>query len=248
MQTYIALCEKNIILRQDENSLSISDFEKLKSENPVAEYFEEKQNDLHVLVLSSQEKLPAEYKSIMLREFFATHSEEENFKAFRAKALFNWHSETKFCSACGTKLVPHKTLTAFCCPQCGRQVFPRISPCVIVVVSKGDKILLARHTYRNQDIYACIAGFMEAGESAEEAVRREVMEEVGIKIKNVKYRGSQSWPFPDQLMLGFTAEYESGELKLQPEEIADAQWFDPDNCPASPKPGSIAYRLIHKEW
>ena len=89
---------------------------------------------------------------------------------------------------------------------------------------------------------------MEAGESAEEAVRRELLEETGIKVKNLTYRGSQSWPFPDQLMLGFTAEYESGELKLQKEEIADAQWFDRNNCPASPKPGSIAYRLIHGEY
>ena len=97
-------------------------------------------------------------------------------------------------------------------------------------------------------MYTCIAGFMEAGESAENAVKREVKEEVGLNIKNIRYRGSQSWPFPDQLMLGFTAEYESGELKLQKEEIADAQWFDRDNCPASPKPGSIAYRLIHEEY
>ena len=97
-------------------------------------------------------------------------------------------------------------------------------------------------------MYTCIAGFMEAGESAENAVKREVKEEVGLNIKNIRYRGSQSWPFPDQLMLGFTAEYESGELKLQKEEIADAQWFDRDNCPSSPKPGSIAYRLIHEEY
>ena len=134
------------------------------------------------------------------------------------------------------------------CPSCHKILFPRIEPCVIVLISKGDKILLARHAYRNQDIYACIAGFIEAGESAEEAVRREVREEVGIEIKNIKYRGSQSWPFPDQMMLGFTAEYESGDLVLQKEEIADAQWFDRSNCPASPKPGSIGYRLIHGEY
>ena len=88
---------------------------------------------------------------------------------------------------------------------------------------------------------------MEVGESAEHAVRREIMEEVGITVKNVRYRGSQSWPFPDQLMLAFTAEYESGEIKLQKDELSDARWFDRENCPASPQPGSIAYKLIHNE-
>ena len=110
---------------------------------------------------------------------------------------------------------------------------------------KDEKVLLARHAYRNQDIFACIAGFIESGESAEHAVAREVFEETKLKVKNIIYRGSQSWPFPNQFMLGFTAEYDSGELVLQKEEITEAGWFDVDNLPASPKPGSIAYRLIH---
>lgn len=245
---FVAVCEKDIILRKDEKPLSLSDFEKLKNDNPVLDYFTEKQNELSVLGLISDDNLSDEYYKMTLREFNALHEVEERFFAFRAEGLVNWHKNTKFCEGCGAKLVPHEKLTAMKCPECGRVIFPRISPCVIVVVSKDDKVLLARHTYRNQDIYACIAGFMEPGESAEEAVRRELFEETGIKVKNIVYRGSQSWPFPDQLMLGFTAEYESGDLKLQKEEIADAGWFDRDNCPASPKPGSIAYNLIHRKW
>lgn len=245
---FATIFDKEVIIRKDNEMLSTADFEKIKSSNPVAEYFEEKQNDLQVLALLSKDNLPEEYKAIYLREFYSTHSVEENFLTFRAKALFSWHGEAKYCGACGTKLIPHSKLTAMECPSCHKILFPRIEPCVIVLISKGDKILLARHAYRNQDIYACIAGFIEAGESAEEAVRREVREEVGIEIKNIKYRGSQSWPFPDQMMLGFTAEYESGDLVLQKEEIADAQWFDRSNCPASPKPGSIGYRLIHGEY
>ena len=93
-----------------------------------------------------------------------------------------------------------------------------------------------------------ISGFVEVGESLEQAVKREIFEETGLKVKNIVYRGSQSWPFPDQLMLAYTAEYESGDLKLQKEEIADARWFDPKNCPATPKPGSIAYKLIHRMY
>ena len=109
----------------------------------------------------------------------------------------------------------------------------------------GNEILLARHLQRNQDVYACIAGFMEAGETAEHAVRREILEETGISVKNIHYLGSQSWQFPDQLMLAFTAEYESGEINVQKEELIEAGWFDRNNCPATPQPGSIAYRLIH---
>ena len=131
------------------------------------------------------------------------------------------------------------------CPECANQIFPRINPCVIMLVKKGNKILLARHAQRNQDIYTCLAGFVEAGETIEQAVHREIMEETGIKVKNVKYFGSQSWPFPAQLMFGFTAEYDSGEIKLQPDEIADAAWFDRGNHPATPPEGSIAYKLIN---
>ena len=243
----VVIFEREIILRNDEKELTKSDLENIKSDNPIAEFFEEKTTDMQVLVLLSKDKLPSEYRSMTLRDYFATHTEEENFVAFRARALATWHKQTVFCSSCGTKLKPHSQLTAMTCPSCNLNIFPRISPCIIVLIYKDDKILLARHVNRNQDIYACIAGFIEAGESAEEAVRREITEEVGINVKNIQYRGSQSWPFPDQLMFGFTAEYESGDIVLQKEEIADAQWFDPDNCPASPKPGSIAYKLIHKE-
>lgn len=244
----IIISEKDIILRSDNSEITTSDLEQIKNENPVAEYFEEPQFNLKVLSLLSFENSSDKYKRIPLREFYSTHNEDENFFAFRAKALFEWRKNTKFCSACGTKLKPHPVQTAFVCPDCGKIFFPKIEPCIIVLISKDEKILLARHVNRNQDIYACIAGFMEAGESAEEAVRREIREEVGITVKNIVYRGSQSWPFPDQLMLGFTADYESGDLKLQKEEIADAQWFDRNNCPASPKPGSIAYNLIHRNW
>lgn len=240
------VCDKEIVLMKNGELPQISDLEIIKKACGWTEYFQEEGFNLNVLGLKSKENLPEQYKTILLREYFASHTDEENFKAFRANALFNWRQNSKFCPRCGAKMNDHKSLTARECPECKNLVFPRISPCIIVTVLKEGKVLLAKHTYRNQDIYACIAGFMEAGESAEQAVAREVFEETGLKIKNITYRGSQSWPFPDQLMLGFTADYDSGDLKLQEEELSDAQWFDPENCPASPKPGSIAYRLIHK--
>lgn len=187
------------------------------------------------------------YSRQELRQFYAEHDEETASKVFRAKALSEWRKKTVFCPRCGAKLVESKDFTAMQCPDCGELLFPRIDPCIIVLVRKGEKILLARHAQRNQDIYACLAGFVEAGETIENAVRREIFEETGIKVKNIQYRGSQSWPFPQQLMLGFYADYESGEITLQKEEITDARWFDRDNLPASPAPGSIAYKLIHGE-
>ena len=241
----IAIFEKNVIIRKDKNNLSINDFEKLKSVNLSDSIFIDKQNNIQILPLLSIDNLPEEYESIPLRQFAFTHTEEEAFASFRAKALYEWNKETNYCTNCSKKLINHKSFTAKECPSCKKIFFPRIDPCIIVLISKGDKILLVRHVNRNQDIYACIAGFVEAGESIENAVKREVKEEVGITIKNIVYKGSQSWPFPKQLMLGFTAEYESGELKLQKEEISEAIWFSKGECKASPPPGSIAYKLIH---
>ncbi|MBP5568329.1 MAG: NAD(+) diphosphatase [Treponema sp.] len=246
MKNYVFF-EKDIILKEDDSLPDLSDLDNLKTSQSISGFYNEKALDFQVMGLSSLNELPKGLKNRPLREYFACHSEEENYIASRAKALLGWFNSNKFCSACGAPLSKHQTLTALECTSCKKIHFPRVEPCIIVLVQKEDKILLARHTYRNQDIYACLAGFIESGESAEHAVHREVFEETGLKIKNVKYRGSQGWPFPDQLMLGFTAEYESGDLVLQPEEIAEAKWFDRNNCPASPKPGSIAYKLIHNE-
>ena len=188
------------------------------------------------------------YSRQELRQFYATHDEETASQVFRAKALSEWRKQTVFCPRCGAKLVESTDFSAMECPDCGNLLFPRIDPCIIVLVRREGKILLARHTQRNQDIYACLAGYVEPGETIEAAVRREVFEETGITIRNIQYRGSQSWPFPRQLMLGFYADYDSGEIVCQKEEITDAQWFDPDNLTvATPAPGSIAYKLIHGE-
>lgn len=241
-----ALYGKEILSREDGSFLSFSDLVALKRCDDEADFFEEPSFGLCALGLSRHEA-PAGYVFKTIRQFFAENEGEVSFRVARARALLSWRHDVRFCGCCGAELRPHAEFTASECPHCGKIYFPRIEPCVIVLVNKGDKILLARHVQRNQDIYACIAGFMEVGESAEHAVRREIKEEVGIEVKNIRYRGSQSWPFPDQLMLAFTAEYESGEIVLQPEEISDAQWFDREGCPASPQPGSVAYKLIHNE-
>ncbi len=243
---FYAMYSRETVCKSDGSPLQEKDLNVLTSECKVAESLCEEANQIVAVLLKEDAMLPEGYKKVLIRERFAQLPAHEVMLIARAKALLEWRQNTKFCSRCGASLVDDEKITARDCPNCHQQVFPRIDPCIILRIEKEGKILLAKHTYRNQNIYACIAGFVEAGESLEQCVAREVFEETGLRVKNVRYFGSQSWPFPAQLMLGFTAEYESGEIRLQKEELADAQWFDPNDCPASPQPGSIAYRLIHE--
>ena len=239
-----AFINKDIILKNDGTPLTLQDLKTLKRDTPDSDIFCEQEYNACFLLVKGKD-LPAGYTTEQLRLYNARNTEDTAMKVFRAKALASWTDSTRHCAQCGGTLTPHKELTALQCSECGKIVFPRIEPCIIVLVRKGDKMLLARHAQRNQDIYACIAGFMEAGETAEQTVRRELMEETGITVKNIKYFGTQSWPFPSQLMIAFTAEWESGEINPQDDELSDAGWFSIDECPATPQPGSIAYRLIH---
>jgi NAD+ diphosphatase len=130
------------------------------------------------------------------------------------------------------------------CPRCELHHYPRLSPSMIVLVTRGDEILLARSPRFVPGVYSTLAGFVEAGESVEQCVAREVREEVGVEIRNLQYLGSQGWPFPHSLMLGFHAEYAAGEIVMQVEEIEDAQWFSVHRLPPLPAPRSIARYLI----
>lgn len=166
--------------------------------------------------------------------------------AGRALGLLNWRRQTRYCGRCGAPMAEHPVEIARQCTACGNVVWPDVSPAVIVRVERDDgKILLARHAYRNRDIFACIAGHLDTGETAEECVRREVREETALEIDSIRYRGSQHWPFPNQLMLAFTARYASGTIRVQETELLEAGWFDPAHLPPTPPPGSVAYKLIH---
>lgn len=164
--------------------------------------------------------------------------------ASRAKQLAVWLHENQYCGACGSKLETAALTPARQCEACGFIAYPRISPVCIVLISRGDEILLARSPHFPPGMYSSLAGYVEAGESAEACAHREVREEAGLEIRNLRWFGSESWPFPHSLMLGFFAEYAGGELVLQQEEIEDAQWFCRDNLPALPHPSTIAYRMI----
>ncbi|MDF2568829.1 MAG: nudC 2 [Sporomusa sp.] len=171
--------------------------------------------------------------------------EEELFLLMgRAFQIVNWQRMNKFCGKCGSVTGSKHNELAKVCPCCNSIYYPRISPAVIVAVVREEKILLAHNKNFRPNWYSVIAGFVEPGETFEDCVIREVKEEVGIQVKNVQYFGSQPWPFPDSLMVGFIAEYESGEIIVDGEEIDAAAWYGGDNLPQRPTNDTIAGRLI----
>ena len=186
----------------------------------------------------------AQYTYASPRELFPYIGAELFTIVGRALHICRWHESWKFCPSCGAAMEDSKTERARLCPSCGRIDYPVLSPAVIVAVNKGDKLLLAHNTRFPGDRHSIIAGFVESGESAEDTIRREIMEEVGIKVKNIRYFGSQCWPFPHSFMLGFTAEYESGEIRPDGVEIDRAGWFSADQMPQIPQFGSISRILI----
>jgi len=179
-----------------------------------------------------------------LRAIFASVDEEFFGLAGRAKQIVTWHATHRFCGRCGGETERAEGEMAMRCTRCGMMHYPRVSPAVIVRVSRGDQVLLARSPGFPPGLHSVLAGFVEPGESIEETVRREVREEVGIEVENLRYFGSQSWPFPNSLMIAFTAEYAGGELAPQPGEIEAAAWYGPDDLPPLPPRVSIARRMI----
>ena len=187
---------------------------------------------------------PEGYEFEPLRSFLGRVDEPVFNLIGKARQIVDWHRDHRYCGQCGKETIESDIDRSRKCPGCNRLFYPRLSPSIIVLVTRGEELLLARNAAARGNFYSTIAGFVEPGESIEEAVHREVMEEVGIKVKNLQYFGSQAWPFPNSLMLGFHAEYDSGEFQLQAEEIADAQWFHYTDLPNRPARISIAGWLI----
>ncbi len=165
--------------------------------------------------------------------------------AGKGAELLYWDTQSRYCSFCGEKTVLAGPISKRC-PRCGKEIFPGIATAILVLIRRGDTALLVRgHNFRGKN-YGLVAGFLEPGESLEECVAREVMEETSLSIDDIRYFGSQPWPYPSGLMVGFIAEYRSGELKLQEEELAAAGFFDRDNLPELPHRLSLARRMI--DW
>jgi NAD+ diphosphatase len=193
---------------------------------------------------SIEASVPADEVWTPLRQLLAEVDGDQIKTAVRAAELASWQSAHRFCGACGAPTKRRDEQFAFDCPACGAEFWPRVTPAVIMLVHRGDEILLVKHARARASIYSCVAGFVEAGETLEEAVAREVAEEVGLKVGTPVYLASQAWPFPHALMTAFLVPWESGEPVPDGEEIVDAQWFRRGHLPELPPGISIARRLV----
>ena len=243
----LIFCDGLLLLREGEG------WEPARAEVVIAELLEQRQSrdsflmkpeGVMVMAVSGEpDPPPAGCVWARVRQLIAVDSPWAS-AACRALGLINGRARHRFCGSCGGLMEEHVTDVARQCSLCGHVQYPAIAPAIIVRVEKDGRILLARHVQRIQDLYTCLAGYIEVGESAEDCVHREVREEAGIEVTGLRYAGSQHWPYPNQLMLAFTAQWESGELHLQEDELSDAQWFDPSDLPNIPPKGSVAYSLI----
>ena len=198
-----------------------------------------------LLELTNESKLDEDLLLTPLRNLLGRIPDSLFTICSRSLQLSEWTRNNRFCGSCGSKMNKHETERAMSC-ECNKLlVYPRISPCIIVLVTKGEQLLLAHNKNFPGTFYSTLAGFIEAGESAESAIHREIYEEVKVNVKNIEYFGSQSWPFPSQLMLGFHAEYLDGEITPDGEEIDLADWFHYKDLPQVPTGNiSISGQLI----
>ena len=201
-------------------------------------------NDCFYLVHQVPEEQPEfELKDIGL--FRTSGPRHLAFAGITGYSLYKWYDNHQFCSHCGAKLVHHEKERMLHCQTCNNTEYPKIMPAVIIAVTNGNKILLSKYANREYTRYALLAGFTEIGESVEETVKREVMEEVGLHVKNLRYYKSQPWAFSDTLLMGFFAEVEGDDsITLDREELALAEWFERENIPASESDISLTSEMI----
>lgn len=239
----------NILLRKTDNGYRIPNSNDFYPKDLIKKSFyigSISKNSCYASRLPETKEIQQDLAAFSLRSAFIEIGDVFFQIAGRALQIINWDENNRFCGKCGEKTETKNDEHAKVCPRCGLFFYPRLSPAIIVAIVKDGKILLAKNKNSATGFYSVLAGFVEAGESLEECVRREVREEVGIEIKNIRYFGSQPWPFPHSLMIGFTAEYDKGDIVLQESEIEHADWFGIDDVPQIPGRISISRRLI--DW
>ncbi len=197
---------------------------------------------------SDPQYVPETMVYLNLRRLFSRLDDSMLALAGRAVQIVEWDRTHQYCGRCGVPVQQMSNERAKKCPECGLTSYPRLSPAIIIsilrTVPAGKEILLAHNQRHPAGFYSVLAGFVEPGESLEECARREIREEVGLEVKNIRYFGSQPWPFPNSLMIAFVADYAAGQIRLEEDEIDDAGWYAPNALPPIPPPISIARQLI----
>jgi len=234
MQYYL-FCENRLLLAEDNSIPNDVEVEAERYRFSIADGVE--------CVAALLDNVPKGLSPVDLRSSYDLLPYEDYQRAGKASELLNWHANHQYCGKCGAKM---QVESAICrrCPDCGSEIWPQLSPAVIVLIHRGDEILLVKSYNFRGKYYGLVAGFVELGESLEESLVREIKEETQLEVDDIKYFGSQPWPYPQGLMIGFTARYAGGELKLQDEELSTGGWFDIKNLPDIPKPLSLARKLI----
>lgn len=240
--------DKMLLVKEDMGKINIPTFKDVKQliDGLEIKYHLGKLKDKHCFCgeINSAVKVSGELKFITLRESAAIIDKESVSVSGKAAQIIHFHKTNKYCGICGGKNEFANNEFAMKCKECGYKCYPKVCPAIIVGITKGDKILLANNKNFPEGLHSTIAGFVDVNETLEDCVRREILEEVNIKVKNIKYFDSQPWPYPNSIMIGFTAEYESGEIKVDGEEILHADWYSKDNLPILPDKTTIARRII----
>jgi NAD+ diphosphatase len=252
--TWVIFSKSRVIVKVGETRVPQDNFTAF----PFLEEYKEDIYELPPLGDSSLSSLPTfivdlgaeivehdEFEAIPLRNLLFSQQDMAFTVIGRAWQYVHFLRTHRYCGQCGSPTDRIHWEMAVHCRTCNHRSYPRVSPCIIVAIHDHERILLARGVrHKEANMYSTLAGFVESGESLEEAVHREVFEEVGVKVKNIEYVDSQPWPFPHSLMVGFIAQYDGGEIRCQENEIDDAQWFDIDALPTIPPKVSIAGQLI----
>ena len=251
---WVIISRGKIVVRENDPALPVAHFEELSflasysedvHELPPLNESAQTEAPIYVVDLGSEHIETAGWERVSLRQLLFTQQNIAFSVVGRAWQYIHFLRTHKFCGQCGAEMERVNWEMAMQCHRCKHRTYPRVSPCVIVAIHNGEKLLLAKGVrHKEANMYSTLAGFVESGESLEQAVHREIFEEVGVKVKNLRYFNSQPWPFPHSLMVGFIAEYDGGDIVCQENEIDDAQWFDVDALPNIPPKVSIAGQLI----
>jgi len=245
---FFVITGKKTLIRSENSRFQIptrKDLEESKIEIKESLYIGSiKDMDCYVMELRGPINPPPQMAISGIWHMF-NHIDQRKFNMLlRAFHIVGWIRDEIFCTYCASRLILAWEKKCKFCTNCGKQVFPRISPAIIVLIYRDKEILLARSRMFKDELFSCIAGFVEPGETLEDAVRREIREELGIEVEEIRYFGSQPWPFPDSLMIAFTAKYKSGQLSIDSSELVEARWFNIKNLPKIPGRISIARHMI----